>query len=93
MKNNIKNISKVIYLLDNHILRILSKNEIDDKTLSTITSIRLDYVQELNNLISTKNTRDMFDKKYFESYRRSNLKINATVFNGGCLLIIVFMSS
>jgi len=71
MKNNIKNISKVIYLLDNHILRILSKNEIDDKTLSTITSIRLDYVQELNNLISTKNTRDMFDKKYFESYRRS----------------------
>ncbi len=71
MKNNIKNISKVIYLLDNHILRILSKNEIDDRTLSTLTSIRIEYVQEMNNLISSKNTRDMFDKKYFESYRKS----------------------
>ena len=70
MKNSIKNISKVIYLLDKHILRILSKNEIDDRTLSTLTSIRIEYVQEMNNLISSKNTRDMFDKKYFETYRR-----------------------
>ena len=69
--NNTKNISKVIYLLDNHILRILSKNEIDDRTLSTLTSIRIEYVQELNSIISSKNTRDMFDKKYFETYRRS----------------------
>ena len=71
MKNSIKNISKVIYLLDKHILRILSKNEIDDRTLSTLTSIRIEYVQEMNSIISSKNTRDMFDKKYFESYRRS----------------------
>jgi len=71
MVKNTKNISKVIYLLDNHILRILSKNEIDDRTLSTLTSIRLDYVQEMNSIISSKNTRDMFDKKYFETYRRS----------------------
>ncbi len=70
MVKNTKNISKVIYLLDNHILRILSKNEIDDRTLSTLTSIRIEYVQEMNNLISSKNTRDMFDKKYFETYRR-----------------------
>ena len=68
--NNTKNISKVIYLLDKHILRILSKNEIDVRTLGSLTSIRIDYVQEKNNLISSKNTRDMFDKKYFETYRR-----------------------
>ena len=70
MVKNTKNISKVIYLLDNHILRILSKNEIDDRTLSTLTSIRIEYVQELNSIISSKNTRDMYDKKYFETYRR-----------------------
>ena len=68
--NNTKNISYVIHLLDKHILRILSKNEIDDRTLSTLTSIRIEYVQELNSIISSKNTRDMFDKKYFETYRR-----------------------
>ena len=68
--NNTKNISKVISLLDTHILRILSKNEIDVRTLGSLTSIRIDYVQELNSVISTKNTRDMFDKKYFETYRR-----------------------
>ncbi len=68
--NNLKNISYVIHLLDKHILRILSKNEIDDRTLSTLTSIRIEYVQELNSIISSKNTRDMFDKKYFETYRR-----------------------
>ena len=71
MKNDIKNISKIIYLLDRHILRILSKNEIDDRTLSTLTSTRIEFVQEMNSIISSKNTRDMFDKKYFESYRKS----------------------
>jgi len=69
--NNFKNISKVTYLLDKHILRILSKDKIDVRTLGSLTSIRLDYVQEMNSIISSKNTRDMFDKKYFETYRRS----------------------
>jgi len=73
MKNNIKNISYVIHQLDKHILRILNKNEIDDRTLNTLTSIRIEYVQEINNLISSKNTRDMFDKKYWEPYRRNEL--------------------
>ena len=71
MKNDIKNISKIIYLLDKHILRILSKNEIDDRTLSTLTSTRIEFVQEMNSIISSKNTRDMFDKKYWKSYRKS----------------------
>ena len=73
MVNNIKNISNVIHQLDKHNLRILNKNEIDDRTLNTLTSIRIEYVQEINNLISSKNTRDMFDKKYWEPYRRNEL--------------------
>jgi len=64
-----KNISKVINLLDNHILRILSKKEIDDRTLNTLTSIRIEYVQEMNSIISSNNTSDMYDKKYWKSYK------------------------
>jgi len=71
--NNTKNISKVIHQLDKQILRILSKKEIDERTLSTLTSIRIEYVQELNSIISSKNTRDMYDKKYWEPYRRNEL--------------------
>ena len=73
MVNNIKNISYVIHQLDKHILRILNKNEIDERTLSTLTSIRIEYVQEMNSVMSSKNTRDMFDKKYWEPYRRNEL--------------------
>ncbi len=68
--NNYKNISRLISLLDKHILEILSRNEVDDDKLSVLSDIRILYVEELNNLIRTKNTSDMFDKKYFESYRR-----------------------
>ena len=64
-----KNIRKVINLLDNHILRILSKKEIDDRTLNTLTSIRIEYVQEINSIISSQNTSDMYDKKYWKSYK------------------------
>ena len=71
--NNFKNISKVIYLLDKHIIEILNKNEVDDDKLSVLSDIRILYVEELNNLIRTKNTSDMFDKKYFETYRRNEL--------------------
>ncbi len=69
--NNYKNISRLISLLDKHILEILSRNEVDDDKLSVLSDIRILYVEELNNLIRTKNTSDMFDKKYFESYRRN----------------------
>lgn len=61
--NSIKTISKTIYLLDKHIEKILQENEIDESILSTLTSVRFDYITELNNLIRTKNTREMFDRK------------------------------
>jgi len=68
----INNISKVIYLLDEHILEILMKDEVDDDKLSVLTDIRILYIEELNNMIRSKNIGDMFDRKYFELYRKSN---------------------
>ena len=70
MKNNLRNIRKVIYLLDKHILEILTEKEVDERTLGTLTSIRQDYVRELNSVISSNNTSDMYNKKYWESFRR-----------------------
>ena len=71
MVNNIKNISRIIYLLDKHILNILTKKEVDVEILDSLTTTRIEYVLELNSLISSKNTSDMFDKKYFNHYRKS----------------------
>jgi len=71
--NSIKNISKVIYLLDKHIIEILNKNEVDDDKLSVLSDIRILYIEELNNSIRSKNISDMFDKKYWKSYRRNEL--------------------
>ena len=68
----INNISKLIYLLDEHILEILMKDEVDDDKLSVLTDIRILYIEELNNMIRSKNIGDMFDRKYFELYRKSN---------------------
>jgi len=70
--NNVKGISKVIYLLDRHIIEILMRDEVDDDKLSVLTDIRILYIEELNNLIHSKNKRDMFDKKYFEHIGKSS---------------------
>lgn len=61
--NNIKNISKTIYLLDKRITELLLQNEIEEDKIDTLSSIRFLYVDQLNSLIRTKNTRDMFNKK------------------------------
>ena len=61
--NSIKNISKIIYLLDKHIYNILKKEEMDEDRLETIVGIRNEYIEELNNQIRIKNTREMFNKK------------------------------
>jgi len=61
--NNIKNISKTINLLDKRITNLLIQKEIDEDKIDTLSSIRFQYVDELNSLISVKNTREMFNKK------------------------------
>ena len=61
--NSIKNISKTVNLLDKHIYNILKKEEMDEDRLETIVGIRNEYIEELNNQIRIKNTREMFNKK------------------------------
>jgi len=73
--NHVKGISKVISLLDKHILNILSQKEIDDDKLAVLSDIRVLYIEELNGIIRSKNTREMFDKKYRDSYRKNNNSI------------------
>ena len=61
--NNIKNISKTINLLDKRITDLLLQTEIDEDKIDTLSSIRFQYVEELNSLIRVKNTSEMFNKK------------------------------
>ena len=65
-------IERIIFLLDKHIMVILNKNEIDDDKLSVLTDIRILFVEELNGLISSNNTSEMYDKKYWKYYRKSS---------------------
>jgi len=61
--NNIKNISKTINLLDKRITHLLIQKEVDEDKVDTLSSIRFQYVEELNSLIRVKNTSEMFNKK------------------------------
>ena len=71
---NRKNIiEKIISKLDKHILVILSKKEVDDDKLSSLSDIRSMYIEELNGLIRGQNTSGMYDKKYWKSYKNLNL--------------------
>ena len=58
MKINNKNkISKIIKLLDKHIVDLLSKEDLDEEKVETLTSIRVEYIQDLNNLIRKLNKK------------------------------------
>ncbi len=59
--NSIKNINKVIYLLDKHIIELLNKEDVNDDKLSVLSDIRVLYIEELNSLIRVKNTSTMFN--------------------------------
>ena len=64
MNINSKNkISKIIYLIDNHIIDLLGKKEVDEDKIDTLTKIRIEYIQELNNIIRVQNTKDMFKRR------------------------------
>ena len=64
MNINSKNkINKIIYLIDNHIIDLLGKKEVDEDKIDTLTKIRIEYIQELNNIIRVQNTKDMYKRK------------------------------
>ena len=74
MKINSKNkISKIVYLIDKHIVNLLFKQELNEEqinTIDTLTNVRFEYIKELNNLIRVKNTRNMYDKEYHKIYKK-----------------------
>jgi hypothetical protein len=59
--NTIKDIRNTIHLLDLHIFKIIEKEEIDEKRLEKIVSVRIEYIKELNSLIKQDNTSKMFN--------------------------------
>ena len=70
--NNIKKINTVISLLDKHILNELKQKEVNEDKIESLTGIRTEFVDQLSSLIRVKNIKDMFDKEYTKSYRKSN---------------------
>ena len=69
--SNQRNISRVIQVLDLQILKLINEKELDDRRIAVLSDIRFEYMKELNGLIRTQNTHDMFDKEYFKSYKKS----------------------
>lgn len=65
MKVNNKNkIYKIVHLIDKHIIDLLNEKEVNEDKIETLTSIRIEYIKELNSIIRVQNTREMFDKNY-----------------------------
>lgn len=67
--DSIENISRVIQVLDLQILKLINEKEIDDRRIAILSDIRFEYMKEMNSLIRTQNTRDMFDKEYHKMYK------------------------
>ena len=61
--NSIKTISKTIQLLDKRMIELLLEKELDVNKIDSLSSVRTLYVEELNNKIRVKNTREMFKNK------------------------------
>ena len=70
--NSIETLSKIINLLDAQELILLQEKELDTEKVLSISSIRIEYMEELNNLIRSRSMSDMYDKKYWDSYRKSH---------------------
>ncbi len=58
--------------MDAHVLALLQEKELDDEKVLSISGIKIEYKEELNNLIRARSMSDMYDKKYYELYRKSN---------------------
>ena len=67
--DNIENISRVIHVLDVQILKLINEKELDDRRIAVLSDIRFEYMKEMNALVRTQNTRDMFDKEYNKMYK------------------------
>lgn len=58
-----KVVIKVISELDKHIFQVLSKDVVEDDKLTSLTEVRSQYIEELQSIIQSDNTSEMFDRK------------------------------
>jgi hypothetical protein len=70
--NNQNKLSTILSLLDNHIVKELKKDEINEDKIDTLTTIRTEFIQELNSVKRGENISEMYDKKYWKTYRKSH---------------------
>lgn len=71
IENKIKNLRRIILFIDKRILRLISKEEIEDDKISTLSDVKLSYKEELNSLIKFEQIQKMFDDK---EYKKSHGK-------------------
>lgn len=71
--NNHKKVELIISLLDTHILDELKKKDMNEDRVQTITGIRSEYIEELNNVKRGENVNNLFDRKYFNTYRKTKI--------------------
>ena len=71
MKINEKKLSTILSLLENHLLKELKKDDFKEERTAILTEIRRQFIQEVFNLNKGKNIKKMYDKKYWERYKRT----------------------
>ena len=72
MKIDEKKLKLILTLLDNHLLKELKKDDINEDKVVTLTEIRSTFIQELYNLNKGKNIKKMYDKEYWKRYQKTN---------------------
>lgn len=69
MKINSQNyINTIIAQLETNIINELSKKNMNEEKVESLTGIRSEFNKELNSLKRGENIRDMFDTDYWKSY-------------------------
>ena len=67
-----KKLKLILTLLDNHIVKELKKDDINEDRIAVITDVRGEFIKELLNLNKGKNIRKMYGKEYWKRYQKSN---------------------
>jgi hypothetical protein len=70
--NNQNKLDTIISLLDFHIINELKKKEINEDKIDTLTGIRTEFIVELNSVKRGESISKMYDKKYWENYKKTN---------------------
>lgn len=70
--NNQNKLDTIISLLDFHIINELKKKDMNEDKVDTLTGIRTEFVVELNSVKRGQSISKMYNKKYWENYKKTN---------------------